>query len=58
MNICKLVLEYIEQYPEDEPIFIEDIKMHIIQKCENETKQENVLKNINVILNRDRKSVV
>lgn len=52
MNICKLVLEYIEQYPEDEPIFIEDIKMHIIQKCENETKQENVLKNINVILNR------
>ncbi len=52
MNICKLVLEYIEQYPEDEPIFIEDIKMHIIQKCEDETKQENVLKNINVILNR------
>ena len=52
MNICKLVLEYIEQYPEDEPIFIEDIKMHIIQKCEDETKQENVLKNINVNLNR------
>lgn len=52
MNICKLVLEYIEQYPEDEPIFIEDIKMHIIQKCEDETKQEKVLKNINVILNR------
>ena len=28
MNICKLVLEYIEQYPEDEPIFIEDIKKY------------------------------
>jgi len=31
MNICKLVLEYIEQYPEDEPIFIEDIKKYVIQ---------------------------
>ena len=47
MNICKLVLEYIEQYQEDEPIFIEDIK-----KCEKDNKQESVLKNINVILNR------
>lgn len=52
MNICKLVLEYIEQYPEDEPIFIEDIKKYIIQKCEDNPKQENILKNINVILNR------
>ncbi len=52
MNICKLVLEYIEQYPEDEPIFIEDIKKYIIQKCENDPRQENILKNINVILNR------
>ncbi len=52
MNICKLVLEYIEQYPKDEPIFIEDIKKYIIQKCENNPKQENILKNINVILNR------
>ena len=34
MNICKLVLEYIEQYPEDEPIFIEDIKKYVIQQCE------------------------
>lgn len=52
MNICKLVLEYIEQCPEDEPIFIEDIKKYIIQKCGNDPKQENILKNINVILNR------
>ena len=52
MNICKLVLEYIEQYPEDEPIFIDDIKKYIIQQCENDNKQENILKNINVILNR------
>lgn len=52
MNICKLVLEYIEQYPEDEPIFIEDIKRYIIQKCKKNDNQENILKNINVILNR------
>lgn len=52
MNICKLVLEYIEQYPEDEPIFIEDIKKYVIQQCENDNKKESVLKNINVILNR------
>lgn len=52
MNICKLVLKYIEQYPEDEPIFIEDIKKYVIEQYENDNKQESVLKNINVILNR------
>jgi hypothetical protein len=52
MNICKLVLEYIEQYPEDEPIFIEDIKKYVIGQYEEDNKQENILKNINVILNR------
>ena len=54
MNICKLVLECINQYPEDEPIFIEEIKEYVIQKCESKEK-ENVLKNINVILNRLKK---
>lgn len=51
MNICKTVLDYINQYPEDEPIFIEDIKKYVIEKCED-VEKENVLKNINVILNR------
>jgi hypothetical protein len=51
MNICKLVLDYIEQYPEDEPIFIEDIKKYVIEKCEDDEK-ESIFKNINVILNR------
>lgn len=51
MNICKTVLECIDQYPQDEPIFIEDIKKYVIQNCKNEEKQ-NVSKNINVILNR------
>ena len=52
MNICKLVLEYVEQYPENEPIFIEDIKKYVMEQCKNDNKQENTLKNINVILNR------
>lgn len=43
MNICKLVLEYVEQYPKDEPIFIEDIKKYIIQEWGNTSKQENIL---------------
>ncbi len=51
MNICKLVLECIDKYPEDEPIFIEEIKEYVISKCENNEK-ESILKNINVILNR------
>ena len=51
MNICKIVLECIDQYPEDEPIFIEEIKKYVIEKCKEDEK-ENVLKNINVILNR------
>ena len=51
MNICKTVLDYIEQYPEDEPIFIEDIKKYVIEKCEKKEKEREI-KNINVILNR------
>lgn len=51
MNICKIVLECIDQYPEDEPIFIEEIKKYVIAKCKEDEK-EKVLKNINVILNR------
>ena len=52
MNICKLVLEYIEKYAEDEPIFIEDIKKYVMEKCEKNNNQERVSKNVNVILNR------
>lgn len=51
MNISKTVLNYIDEYPEDEPIFIEDIKKYVLEKCENEEK-ESISKNINVILNR------
>ena len=56
MSICKLVLECIEQYPKNEPIFIEDIKKYIIQENENNKEnKENISKNINVILNRLKK---
>ncbi len=52
MTICKLVFEYIDQYPEDEPIFIEDIKKYVIEQYKDDDKKESILKNINVILNR------
>jgi len=52
MNITNLVFECIDQYPEDEPIFIEDIKEYIVRKC---PKDEKILKNVNVILNRFKK---
>ena len=40
MNICKLVLEYIEQYPEDEPIFIEDIKNMLLGNTKKMTNKK------------------
>lgn len=49
MNISELVLECIENYQDTEPIFIEDVKKYIIEKC---GKQNNDINNISVILNR------
>ena len=54
MSICKLVLEYIDLYEQDEPIFIEDIRKYVIEKANNADK-EKLIKNINVILNRLKK---
>ncbi len=51
MSIFKLVFDYIDKYPEDEPIFIEDIKEYIIKHYADNNK-DNILKNVNVILNR------
>ena len=51
MNIFKLVFDYIDIYPKDEPIFIEDIKDYIMQNIDAKDK-EKVSKNVNVILNR------
>ncbi len=54
MNIYKLVLESIKQYPKGEPIFIDEIKKYVIEKYKDEEK-EKTSKNINVILNRLKK---
>ena len=51
MSIFKLVFDYIDNYPKDEPIFIEDIKDYILQNIDAKDK-ERASKNINVILNR------
>ena len=55
MNIYKLVLESIEQYPRSEPIFIDEIKEYVIKQYKD-TEREKVSKNINVILNRLKKA--
>lgn len=51
MNYNQLVLEYINTFPVDEPIFIEDVKEHIAQFCVKEDINK-VFENVNVILNR------
>lgn len=51
MNYNKIVLEYINKYDNDEPIFIEDVKENIKNIICNDNIN-NVLENINVILNR------
>lgn len=56
MKICEIVLECINEYPEDEPIFIEDIKKVVTDKCKE--NEDNILKNINVILNRLKKEKI
>lgn len=51
MNIFQTVFEYIDKFPKDEPIFIEDIRDYVIKQCGVE-ENEKVKKNINVIVNR------
>lgn len=51
MNIQTIVKDYIDTIPVDEPIFVEDVKKYVADKIQKED-QENVLKNVNVILNR------
>jgi hypothetical protein len=51
MNVYKLVLEYVNNYKEDEPIFIEAVKKHI-SKFFDKNEQEKIFRNVNVILNR------
>jgi hypothetical protein len=50
MNYNEMVLEYINNYNDDEPIFIEEIKEYIKKICKDDNK--NIFENVNVILNR------
>ena len=54
MNIFKLVFDYIDKYPEDEPIFIEDIKEYNLDfekiiKYARETNNKKVLDKLFVL---------
>jgi hypothetical protein len=51
MNVYKLVLEYVNNCKEDEPIFIENIKEYVGTFINDEEK-EKVFKNVNVVVNR------
>lgn len=50
MNYNKIVCEYINKCNLDEPLFLEEIKQYVINNYK--TDEVNILKNINVIINR------
>ena len=50
MNYNKIVCEYINKCNLDEPLFLEEIKQYVINNYK--TDEINILKNINVIINR------
>ena len=54
MNYNKIVCEYINKCNLDEPLFLEEIKQYVINNYK--TDEINILKNINVIINRMCKS--
>lgn len=51
MNCYQIILQLVDTYPNDEPIFIEDVKKYVL-KYYNKTEYTKVLNNIKVILNR------
>ena len=57
MNIYKLVLECIELYPEDEPIFIHEVKEYVVKKCKNE-ENENVDKWVETVLSERGSKII
>lgn len=50
MNYNDILIKYIDEYPYDEPIFIEDIKNHFKELVSE--NYDNILKNIYVYINR------
>ena len=51
MNYNEILIKYIDNYPTDEPIFIEDIKRHFESVMEEELLN-NIIKDIYVYINR------
>ena len=53
-NYNKIVIEYIDKYLCDEPIFLEEIRNYVVHKTNIKNKKEldKVYANINVIINR------
>jgi len=54
MNYSELVYEYVNKCNLNEPLFLEEIKQYVINNYKN--NEINILKNINVIINRMCKS--
>lgn len=52
MNYKKLIIDYINDCPYDEPIFIEEIKDCLLRKMENYNDFNRILKNVYVYINR------
>lgn len=50
MNCNEIVYEYIKKCELDEPVFLEEIRQYVLANYKNDDK--NILKNINVIINR------
>ena len=57
MNCHNIVINYIQKCKENEPIFIEDIKQHVMQFYKEEEK-DKVFNNIKEVLNRLNKEGV
>ena len=57
MNCYKIVLDYINERRNDEPIFIGEIKDHVVTFYKKE-ELEKVFKNVNVIVNRLKKEEI
>lgn len=52
MTYNDIVLNYINDYPFDEPIFVEDIKKYVKDNIGDKIHLNKVFRNINVLLNR------
>lgn len=52
MNYNELVLNYINDYPFDEPIFLDNIKKYVKEHLNIEFNIDKTMKNINVLMNR------